>query len=369
MQDEIIFDLSGLIKIILVVSFFAIISCDFPINSRKDKANNHSEIRHQGQDVIRASHQSIQVFLQDSISIDSLHNVLKNKGIKTLEITGVFLGLAKLPDDLCNLYQLDSLGIMNCGVEELPSCLANISTLKKLDIRGNRLKGIPKFFEDMKNLEELNLERSFHFIDFSRDIAHLKPLKRLKKLHLSWVPMSTFPKDIANLTSLETLKLKRNKFLLKERENTILNSLTNLRNLSIDHLEIKFLQPNRLKKLEKLRLVDNKLTFFPKTLCTLSSLKYLTLAYNPIASVPEAIGELKLLKSLLLAKCQLQELPASITKLVNLEVLDISKNDLKRLPQDIGNLSKLKRLYLYNNDFSEEEIERIKKALPNTKID
>ena len=64
----------------------------------------------------------------------------------------------------------------------------------------------------------------------------------------------------------------------------------------------------------------------------------------------------------------LTSLPAEIGKLKNLMHLDLCFNKLTSLPAEIGKLEKLKSLYLINNAISKEDIEKIKKLLPNCKI-
>ena len=72
----------------------------------------------------------------------------------------------------------------------------------------------------------------------------------------------------------------------------------------------------------------------------------------------------------------LNKLPAEIGELKNLTDLDLGSifthettNQLKELPDEIRQLKKLKSLYLIGNPIPKVEITKIKRLLPNCKID
>ena len=62
-------------------------------------------------------------------------------------------------------------------------------------------------------------------------------------------------------------------------------------------------------------------------------------------------------------------LPAEIEKLDKLTYLYLSKNQLTSLPAEIGKLDKLIYLQLIGNPIPKAEQEKIKKLLPNCRID
>jgi Leucine-rich repeat (LRR) protein len=78
----------------------------------------------------------------------------------------------------------------------------------------------------------------------------------------------------------------------------------------------------------------------------LKNLKTLNLDHNSLSVIPEEIGELE-----------------------NLEELYLGSNNLSRLPESITRLKKLKILWLEGNNFTEGEVNKVLKALPNTEID
>ena len=90
--------------------------------------------------------------------------------------------------------------------------------------------------------------------------------------------------------------------------------------------------------------------------------------YNTIKSLSKGIGNLKSLKTLVLTGNQLESLPEWVCKLENLELLTLSGNPITRLPKNIHKLKNLKSLIALDTKMSNQEKERIKKALPACKI-
>lgn len=103
---------------------------------------------------------------------------------------------------------------------------------------------------------------------------------------------------------------------------------------------------------EELDLSDKRLTQFPKSLLSLTSLKRLILNDNAIGSLPEDIGLLVNLEELHLQKCSLESLPEEIGNLTNLKVLNVSRNGELVLPESIANLKALRVLDIsYNQGY------------------
>ncbi|MGK0387922.1 MAG: Leucine-rich repeat (LRR) protein [Maribacter sp.] len=66
---------------------------------------------------------------------------------------------------------------------------------------------------------------------------------------------------------------------------------------------------------------------------------------------------------------KIQEISSKISYMKKLGILDLSDNELTELPQTIGRLKYLERLIIRGNEFSDEEIKKIEKMLPNTVIE
>ena len=103
---------------------------------------------------------------------------------------------------------------------------------------------------------------------------------------------------------------------------------------------------DEMRNLKKLYLDDMELTSLPESIENLTNLEWLHLGYNKLETLPDSIVNLK-----------------------NLEKLWLYQNKLTSLPEDMDKLTNLNYLVLHNNPISDEEIERIKKLLPNTDIE
>lgn len=118
-----------------------------------------------------------------------------------------------------------------------------------------------------------------------------------------------------------------------------------------------------------LNLSGQKLEKTPTYVFSEVSLQELDLSNNLLeGSLPGEIRFLKSLKVLNLSNNQFTGLPAEIGQLANLEVLNVSNNQLTGLPQELGNLKNLKLLDLSGNDYSNEDLEIIKKGLPTSVV-
>lgn len=83
-------------------------------------------------------------------------------------------------------------------------------------------------------------------------------------------------------------------------------------------------------------------------------------------ALPSEINKLKNLKILNASNNLMTGVSAEIGQLQNLEILDLSNNQLTGLPYELGNLQKLKTLNLSGNNYSQQDLDIIKKSLPQT---
>lgn len=139
-------------------------------------------------------------------------------------------------------------------------------------------------------------------------------------------------------------------------------------NLSKKKLKTFPLQILELKNLQELNLSKNKIDSLPKRIGTLTHLQILNVSGNKLTELPDSIGELKNLKKLIASRNLLYALPKRIGDLENLEILDLWENNLSVFPEEMSKLKKLRWLDLRVILLNDEDQERIRKMLPNTKI-
>lgn len=215
----------------------------------------------------------------------------------------------------------------------------NKKDIRQLIITDKAMKEIPSYCYKMRNLTYLNLSKN----EIESLSSKFKNLRYLRIVNLSFNKLSSLPSEIKENLFIENLDLSYNK--LTELPSSIL-SMKFLKILNLSHNQISIVDPAiKLKKIEKLNLSNNKLKELPKE-----------------------IGTMKRLKTLNLSDNQLGELPSALCNITNLQILNLKNNKLTKLPPLLYKMKKLKVLNLENNNLSEEEKNRIKSVLTETKI-
>lgn len=136
------------------------------------------------------------------------------------------LNLEHPPEEIGNLTSLEILR-MKGGVRSLPSSIGRLHKLKHLILTGANLKSLPEELWDLKSLESLDLSAS-RIQSLPRSIANLSNLKFLDLSRTR--KMATIPNEIGKLTSLEELFLCYPRSVLPH----IFQDLKNLRILHLD---------------------------------------------------------------------------------------------------------------------------------------
>ncbi len=117
-----------------------------------------------------------------------------------------------------------------------------------------------------------------------------------------------------------------------------------------------------------LDLSRQKFAVFPKEIWELKKLVILNVNTNQLDALPEKIGRLKGLQMLDLSHNRLTTLPSEIGQLHNLTELYLQYNRIKTLPEEIARLQNLRKLTLYENPIPPQELDKIRKLLPNCEI-
>jgi len=100
----------------------------------------------------------------------------------------------------------------------------------------------------------------------------------------------------------------------------------------------------------------------------LKMLKELYLGANNFKKIPAEICELMHLEQLLVYDNKLTELPQEIGNLSNLKVLFVNDNEISSFPESISKLKNLVVINIMGNPISGNEIEKLKRLLPNCRI-
>lgn len=231
------------------------------------------------------------------------------------------------------------LHLQNKGLSKLPQ---NINTLqvKEIILTGNNFTEFPVEVLNMPQLEELLIGHN----PVSKLPDNLESLKNLKRLSINATQIKEFPSDLSALENLETIGLDHNEF--KKVPEPIL-TLPNLKRLKLNNnnlTDLNFID-RRLEGLESIYLYSNQIKQFDCEIENLVNLKELLIFDNEIDSIPDCIGSL-----------------------TNLEKLEIWSNPIKYVSPEIQKLTKLKSMRMEKDNLTEEQMEEIRKWLPNTEI-
>jgi hypothetical protein len=209
-----------------------------------------------------------------------------------------------------------------------------------LDLSNSELNKTPKKINKLPYLRTLNMSNNV----ISKITPPLYNSYRIENLDLSYNKLSFLPKDLEKMYSLTRLDLSHNK---------------------INDIQLSFFH---LRKLKHLDLSDNKLKELPK-IFNGRYLEYLYLDNNKIEELPSIISRMKNLQELSLQNNKIKKISPKISYMKKLRILDLSNNELTELPKTMERLKYLERLIIRGNEFSDEEIKKIEKMLPNTVIE
>ncbi len=170
----------------------------------------------------------------------------------------------------------------------------------------------------------------------------------------NYISEKRIPRDSKKLAQLEVLSLYRKRFRKLPRS---IGSLTQLRYIEILYNGILEELPDEignLKNLISLSVPDNNLTFLPKSIGNLTQLEYLNIGRNTLLHhFPEVICNLRQLKELHCYLCRITTIPQSIGNLNQLVKLNLKQNHLTKLPDSIDSLTNLEELILRDNYLTE----------------
>ena len=222
----------------------------------------------------------------------------------------------------------------------------------------------PITIEILNNEKKLDLsEKGLSNIS---DISALANLTNLQTLNLSGNSISDIS-ALGNLTNLQTLNWSYNKIIYI----STLRNLTNLQTLNLSGNNISDISALRsltnLQTLKTLHLSGNKISDI-SALANLTNLQTLDLSGNGISDISalESLTNLKTLKTLHLSSNKISDISA-LANLTNLQTLYLSNNNISDVSL-LGNLLGLRWLYLGKNKLAEQQVEELRRKLPQAQI-
>ncbi|CAF0772659.1 unnamed protein product [Brachionus calyciflorus] len=222
------------------------------------------------------------------------------------------------------------------------------------EIENKRLEFQLRPISGIRNHLKRNESNNNKSIDITKDtdiFQRIGSVKTLKRLDLSFNNLDNYPRQLCDLSLLESLNLTGNKL----NENDLPSELDryhNLIELILDKNNFKRIPKilSKFKKLQRLSLKNNELIEL-KNVEYFKKLKYLIVDYNNLASVDDSVRVLDKLEILYMSHNSIQQIDSSLFKssLHNLKQLDLSFNKLERITTELLMLPHLESLNLSNN--------------------
>lgn len=193
----------------------------------------------------------------------------------------------------------------------------------------------------------------------------IRRMERLEMIDLSDNKLKRLGKQVCKIKTLRVLDMHENR--LKKLPEHV-NWLRYLRQLDVSNNQLSEIHSGSLKLpyLEYLNLSNNQLSVLPSTLRYCKNLEELHLSGNALEKLP-AFTSLKKLKVLDVSHNSLTEIP-KLSRLRYLEALNLSHNELEEVPRSLYNLKAIKELDISGNNIPEQELQKLRDALPNTQI-
>lgn len=217
-------------------------------------------------------------------------------------------------------------------------------------------------------------ERTY-YLSFSQASDYLKWLRKLKKAtiklptkaDLSNCNLEVLPHTIFNNEHLLLLNLRKN--LLTEKSMAGFGSERILVLPQIGYID----DLTKFTRLRSLNLADNRLTYFPLSLCEITTLVELNLSSNKIERIPEETNRLRNLQALHLHNNLLRHLPDNLTTMNRLFILVLAFNKFNQLPPAVAALtdvriSDVEKVIMAGNQISKLSNEAILKKLRFAKV-
>ena len=187
------------------------------------------------------------------------------------------------------------------------------------------------------------------------------------KLDLSNQELGALPNEIYVFKNLAILNANNNRLAVLT---PYVGYLTKMTTLDLSHNQLTDLpsQIGHLKEMRHLDLNDNQLSAFVAMAAYMNKLESLNLENNKIQIVDGSIGLVTELTELNLRGNILTTIAEQIGYLNKLKLFDLRDNRLALLPARMDLLQAMELLKLSGNPLPQEEVDKVKKALPNATV-
>ena len=258
------------------------------------------------------------------VSIFSIHCIVVAHLLK-----GDYDSYCSMEEALENRLYVKYLYIANKGLEKIPKHLPELVNLVTLELPSNKIDELPQLLCRMRNLSHIYLDKN----NFS-----------------SLPPFDCKTKQLLSLLSLT-----------HNRINTFPNDLTQFRysNLDLSYNQIEFLPENiTWYYIFVLNLSHNKITKLPKEF-NKNHIYILNVSHNQLTTLPDRLGVYAKEKSKF----------GFVYYHNQQHLVDFSYNKIEKIPDAfLRNNKKIKKLVLTGNPLSEVEVEKVRRALPDTEV-
>ncbi len=298
--------------------------------------------------------------------------------IKHLSISGNE-NFTKIPEEVKNYKNLTTFSMSGSNrVSTFPRTFGELQNLKSISIYSSYIKVFPVQFLKLKNLEDLYMFIPYieAYPDNLGNLTNLKKLSLIGREYKSviinekevFLKPLTLPKSIKKLKKVEELHLGGNMLESIPEEIGEMDNLTVV-SLGKNNLESLPTTFSRLKKLKNLSLGQNKFKIFPSALYGAQNLETIYYEENIVEAIPPGIEMMINLRYFFAGKTKFSaQALAELWNVKSLEALDLSDCQIEKIPPGIEKLTKLKRLSFWGNKLSSEDLEKLKRALPNAHI-
>jgi internalin A len=150
-------------------------------------------------------------------------------------------------------------------------------------------------------------------------------------LDLSGFGLNELPNELFDLVHLQKLVLGRYRTDVRNRIRVVPKEISNLTNL------------------DTLDLTDNQISQLPTEISQLTKLKKIVLSSNNFTVLPQEITTLISLEELFIGNNRISVLPTQVRRLKNLVSIRLNNNNFSSIPEEINLFPKLQYLYLNGN--------------------